>query len=174
MRESKVRDLVLPLDRYPVVSGDATRGGVFVALEGALRGGGATDPAMIRDFDVLVLDPERRVAGRLTVWDVLHGLEPQPRRRVDSLAMVLRYDAWDRPLAQLAAKLDTVRARDLVRALHDDEYIEAEAGLDEALRRLVDHRYLSLIATDGRETVGLLRVVDVFRHVCDELRARLD
>ncbi len=174
MRESKVRDLVLPLDRYPVVSGDATLGDVFLALEGALRGGGDRDPAAIRDFDVLVLDAERRVVGRLTVWDVLQGLEPQSRRRVDSLAMVEGYDAWDRPLAHLAAKVDTVRARDLVRALHDDEYIEVDAGLDQALRRLVDHRYLSLIATDGRETVGLLRVVDVFRHVCEQLRARLD
>jgi hypothetical protein len=173
MKETKVRDLMLPLEKYTVVSEEATLEEVFLALEGALKGSQKTDPAEARDFAVVVLDQDRRVVGRLAVWDVLRGLEPQARKRVDPLAMVDGYDAWDRPLAHLASRAQELRAKDLVKALHKDEYIDQEAGLNEALRRLVDNRYLSLIATRGRETVGILRVVDVFSYVCDQLRAKL-
>ncbi len=168
----KVRELMLPLGEYTVVPEEAKLEEVFLALEGAFAGSGKTDPTATRDFAVLVLDGSGRVVGRLTVWDALQGLEPQARRRVDSLAMPEGYDAWDRPLQQLASKARNLRAKDIVATLHKDEYIDQEADLDEALRRLVDNRYLSLIATRGRESVGILRVVDVFRHVCEQLRAK--
>ena len=169
----KVRDLMLPLERYTSVPETATLREVFLALEGALLGRGKADPKEIRDFALLVLDGAGNVAGRLTVWDVLRGLEPQARRRVDPLAMVDGYDAWDRPLWHLASKVENLRAGDLVEALHRLEYIDEEAGLNEALRRLVDNRFLSLIVVRGPEAVGILRVADVFRHVCNELRETL-
>ena len=173
MKDLRVQDLMLPLEKYSVVSEEATLQEVFLALEGALAGSRKTDPAEARDFAVLVLDKDRRVVGRLAVWDVLQGLKPQARKRVDPLAMVEGYDAWDRPLALLASKAQNLQAKDLIEALHKEEYIDQEAGLNEALRRLVDNRFLSLIATRGRETVGILRVVDVFRYVCNELRSEL-
>ena len=79
MKETKVQDLMLPLERYTVVSEEATLKEVFLALEGALKGSQKTDPTEARDFAVLVLDKDNGVVGRLTVWDVLGGLEPQDR-----------------------------------------------------------------------------------------------
>jgi CBS domain-containing protein len=171
MIDMPVSDLMRPLDRYTTVSFDATLEDVFLALEGALRGARKADPAEPRDFAVLVLDGERRVLGRLGVWDVLQGLEPQAGKRVDALAMVDGYEAWDRPLAGLTSKTRNLRAADLVKALSRVEYIGEEESLDVALRRLVDHRLLSLIVTRGPETIGILRVVDVFQHVCNRLRS---
>ncbi len=171
MRDIKVKDLMLALEKYTSISEDATLKEVFLALEGALKGRQKTDPQEARDFAVLVLDKDRQVIGRLTVWDILQGLEPQALKRVDALAMVEGYDAWDRPLAYLASKAQNLRAKDLVKALHKGEYIGEDAGLNEALRRLVNNRFLSLIVTRGGKTVGILRVVDVFQYVCDELRA---
>jgi hypothetical protein len=173
MKDIKVQDLMLPLERYTFVSDEATLKEVFLALESALKGLRKTDPTEVRDFAVLVMDDKKRVIGRLTIWDALVGLKPQARKRVDALAMVDGYDAWDRPLAHLASKARNLQAKDLIRALAKDEYIDQEAGLNEALRRLVDHRFLSLIATRGHETVGILRVADVLIYVCDELRAEL-
>jgi hypothetical protein len=173
MKDRKVQDLMLPLDEYTVVSEEARLSEVFLALEGALKGSRKRNPTEARDFAVLVVDQNKRVVGRLTVWDVLRGLEPQARRSVDPLAMVAGYQAWDRPLAQLASKAQNLQAKDLIKALSKDEYIDQEASLNEAVRRLVDKRLLSLIATRGRETVAILRVVDVFRYVCDELRSEL-
>ncbi len=167
----KVADLMLPLDRYTAVDAEATLEEVFRALEGALRGDAKRDPAEPRDFAILVLDAERRVRGRLTIWDALRALEPQARARVDALAMVEGYAAWDRPLERLASKRESLRAKDLVEALHPLESIDPDASLDDALRRLVDNRFLSLIAERGGEAVGILRVADVFAHVCERLRA---
>ena len=174
MKDIKVQDLMLPLEKYTVVSDGATLAEVFLALEGAVKGSQKTDPTEVRDFAVLVVDENKWVVGRLAVWDILGGLEPQARKRVDPLVMIEGYDAWSRPLAHLASKAQTLQAKDLIKALHKDEYIDQEAGLNEALRRLVDNRFLSLIATRGRETVGILRVMDVFVYVCNELRSELE
>lgn len=169
--DTKVKDLMLPLERYTSVSEEATLEEVFLALESALQGRAKTDPTQARDFAVLVLDEDRNVVGRLGVWDVLHGLDPQSGRRVDALAMVDGYEAWDQPLARLEAITQNRKAKDLVKALSKDEYIDEDASLNEALRRLVDNRLLSLVAMSGSETAGILRVVDVFQYVCDELRS---
>lgn len=171
MVDVRVADLMLALAQYTAVSEEATLEEVFLALESALKGSAKPDPSQARDFAVLVLDQDGRVRGRLGVWDVLQGLEPQSGKRVDALAMVDGYEAWDRPLMHLGLKARTVRAKDLVKALSQDEYIDESAGLNEALRRLVDNRFLSLIVMRGRETAGILRVVDVFQYVCEQLRA---
>ena len=174
MKDIKVRDLMLPLERYTSVSEEATLKDVFEALESALKGTGKATVTEARDFAVLVLDKDRRVRGRLVVWDVLKGLEPQAGKRVDALAMVEGYEAWDQPLANLAAKVRNVRAKEMVRALSKDEYIDEDESLNEALVRLIDRRCLSLIAMRGRETAGILRVVDVFQCVCDALRSEVE
>lgn len=173
MPVTKVKDLMLPLERYTNVSADASLHDVFLALEGALKGRGKTDAAEARDFAVLVLDKDKRVLGRLGVWDVLHGLDPQVQKRVDPLAIVDGYEAWDQPLAHLAAKTRHRRARDLVNALPKHEFIDEEATIDEALRRLLDNRTLSLVAMRGASAVGVLRIVDVFQYVCDAVHAEL-
>lgn len=172
--DTRVKDLMRPLNSYTTVSHEATLQDVFMALESALKGTRKSDPTEARDFAVLVLDSDNRVLGRLGVWDVLQGLEPQARKRVDALAMVDGYEAWDRPLANLATKASNLHARNLVKALSKHEYIDEEASLNEALRRLVDNRFLSLIAMRGNETVGILRVVDVFQSVCDRLRPKVE
>lgn len=174
MTETRVKDLMRPIGEYTSVSDGATLKEVFLALESALKGSQRSDPTEARDFAVLVLDEDNRVLGRLGVWDVLQGLEPQSGKRVDALAMVDGYEAWSCPLAHLASKTAHLRAKDLVKALSKLEYIDEEAGLNEALRRLVDNRFLSLIAMRGTESAGILRVVDVFQHVCDRLRSELD
>ena len=162
----RVRDLMVPLARYTRVHRDASLADAFQALRGALSGAGRDDPVSPRDFACLVLDDRDQVIGRLVVWDVLQGLEPQRSRGVDALAMVDGLGAWRQPLANLAAKSRDVRVRDLVHPLDRAETIDAEAPLDEAVHRLVTRRALSLIVTEDRRTVGVLRIVDVFAEVC--------
>lgn len=57
-----------------------------------------------------------------------------------------------------------------MKALDKREYISEDANLDEALRKLVSNRFLSLIVTSKEKTVGVLRVVDVFSMVCEKLK----
>lgn len=169
--ERRVRDLMAPLASYTTIHRDASLADAFKTLREALSGAGRADPASPRDFGCLVLDDQGQVIGRLVVWDVLQGLEPQRGRGIDALAMVDGLGAWRQPLANLAAKSRDVRVADLVRPLERAETIDAEAPLDEAVHRLVTRRALSLIVMQGRRSVGVLRVVDVFAEVCALIRA---
>ena len=108
------------------------------------------------------------------------ALRPPPRRRRDQQACRRRNSkadhgaSTDRPLANLASKTLNLQAKDLVKALSKDEYIDEDASLNDALRRLADTRYLSLIAMRRGENVGILRVVDVFQNVCYRLRSKVE
>ena len=163
-----------PIDQYTTISEEASLKDAFMALEGALRGEQQADSSQPRDFAVLVLDRNRQVIGRLVVWDVLKGLETQTVARVDAMAMIEGYSTWRRPLTNLATKARYIKVRNLVKALDKREYISEDANLDEALSKLVGNRFLSLIVTSKGKTIGVLRVVDVFSKVCEELKDSLN
>ena len=170
MQIATVEALMLPLTDYTSVSEDATLYDAFIALEGALHGVQKADPSHPRDFAVLVLDAEGQVLGRLVVWDILAGLEPQTIKSIDPLAMVEDYSAWRQPLANLATKARTIKVRNLVRALSKEEYIDATTSVDQALDRMIRSRLLSLIVTRNDKPVGIMRVVDVFSEVCEVVK----
>ena len=89
--------------------------------------------------------------------------------RVDPLSMVDGLGTWSQPLSSLASKVANVAVADLVGRMDKREFIDANASLDEATNRLVAHRFLSLIVVEEKETIGVLRVVDVFAHVCERV-----
>lgn len=160
-----VADVMVPLSGYTTIAPDASLAEAFDAMSGALKGQGKSDPSAPRDFAVLVLDDGGDVVGRLVVWDILQGLEPQSRRGVDALSMVDGLGAWKRPLSNLAQKAQQVRVCDLLEPLAGEERIDVSMGLNEAVHRLIRLRALSLIATRHGRSVGVLRVVDVFARV---------
>jgi len=164
MKHIKVREIMTPLERYTTISHEATLREAFAALEGALRGSDQHPPSRPRDFAVLVVDDRRQVIGRLVVWDVLQGLETGGAERVDSLSMIEHFGGWSHP-THLVAKARQIRVKNLVKALHKEEFIDEEESLDRALEQLMRHRFLSLIVTRQGSAVGVLRVVDVFSHV---------
>ena len=160
-----VEDVMVPLSGYTTMPLDASLADAFEAMAGALAGRGRSDPGAPRDFAVLVLDDAGDVVGRLVVWDILQGLEPQRRKGVDALSMVDGLGAWQQPLSNLAQKVRQVEVRDLVEPLANEERIDVAAPLDQAVHRLIRLRALSLIATREARSVGVLRVVDVFGRV---------
>ena len=161
----QVRELTTPLEDYSIIAPNATLAEAFAAFSNALSGKGRGEAETPRDFAFMVIDEHDVVMGRLVVWDLLQGLEPQSRRGVDALAMVDGLGAWRQPLRNLSDKANSVLVRDLVRPLSKEEHIQAEAPIEEALYRLIHLRALSLIVMDGNQASGILRVVDVFELV---------
>ncbi len=164
--ELTVEDVMVPLSGYTTIPLGASLAEAFEAMSGALAGEGKSDPSAPRDFAVLVLDGGGDVVGRLVVWDILQGLEPQSWKGVDALSMVDGLVAWQQPLSNLAQKVRQVRVRDLVEPLASEERIDVAVPLDQAVHRLIRLRAMSLIATRDGRSVGVLRVVDVFARVC--------
>lgn len=170
MQLTTVEELMLPLTDYTSVAEDAVLYDAFLALEGALQGIQKADPSHPRDFAVLVFDADGQVLGRLVVWDILAGLEPQTSQPIDPLVMVEDYSAWRKPLSNLASKARDIKVRNLVQSLRKEEYIDIDTTLDQALDCMIRNRFLSLIVTRSGKPVGILRVGDVFVKVCEAVR----
>ena len=51
------------------------------------------------------------------------------------------------------------------------EYIDENASLDEAIHLLVMGRHQSLIVNKGDSISGILRMSDVFKGICDKVKA---
>lgn len=169
MRHLKVKEFATPLAEYTNLPSSATLEEAFEALERAIRGHDAHPAGRPRDFAVMVIDEQGRVIGRLVVWDLLAGLETAGVNRVDSLSMIDDFGAWSH-ISHLAARAQDVQVSTLVRSLHKDEFIDENEPMDQAAARFVRHRFFSLIVTRENRPVGVLRVVDLFSHICDLVR----
>jgi CBS domain-containing protein len=170
MTQTSISNIATPIEDYTHIKEDATLGEAFLALESALRGDQQTDPTRARDFAVLVIDAGGNVIGRLAPWDILRGLETHDIQGVDPLAMVDGLATWKKPLAHLATKAHNVLVRNLTPKLPAHELIDENAPLEQAIHQLLKHRAFSLIVTRDGKPVGVLRIVDVFRHVMEEAR----
>jgi hypothetical protein len=168
MRNLKAKDFATPLAEYTNLPSSATLQDAIDALERAIRGQSEHPVARPRDFAVMVIDEHDRVIGRLVVWDLLAGLETAGVTRVDSLSMIDDFGAWSH-VSHLVARAREVKIRELVRSLHKDEFIDENETMDQAAARFVRHRFFSLIVTRNGQPVGVLRVVDVFSHICSLL-----
>jgi CBS domain-containing protein len=54
--------------------------------------------------------------------------------------------------------------------LTEGEYVREDATLDEAIHQLVIGHHQSLLVTRGEEIVGILRLSDVFREICNMIK----
>jgi hypothetical protein len=166
-----VKELMVPLDAYTSVDDDASLLDAILALEASQREA-ETNAGRPRDRAVLVRSKGGDVVGKLSMWDVLSGLEPRYAHPVDPLSMVESYGLWSHTLLQnLGEKAASIHARTLVSAPKDDERIDATAPLDQAVGQLVRGRFLSLLVTHRNDVIGVLRLSDVFQNVGEMVKA---
>ncbi len=182
MQSLTVKDLVVPKDMYATISVDGTLREAALALQEARRREQRFDPNRHRDRAVLVVDENDQVLGKLSMLDVLRGLEPRYDRVVGSRAsskaaarvgsarifiesMVKNIGLWNRPLSNLVEKACTVKVQHLIRPFTEGETIEENASLDTALHQLIMGRFQSLFVIRGGEIVGILRLTDVYEEI---------
>jgi CBS domain-containing protein len=170
-----VKDLMVPLEEYTRVPETASLYDAAKALEKALTD--PSDPSRPKDRAVLVQAPAGGVLGKLSMADVLHGLEPRYGRAVGSLVVVDDYFTWTHAMfANLAERARAIPVKDLLREHTSEEMIDESASLDQAVHQLVHGKLQSLLVTRGGRIVGILRLSDVFTAVStllDTTTARL-
>jgi CBS domain-containing protein len=164
-----VKDLMVPLEEYSRVSEDATLLDAIQTLERAQVEASA-DPGRPKDRAVLVQAKDGRVIGKLSLWDVLRGLEP---RYEDPIEVIIDdYFLWTHAMfVNLAEKAKAIKAKDLLRELSHGEMIKEDAPLDVAVHQLVRDRLLSLLVERGDRVIGVLRLSDVFLAVSEMVKA---
>jgi len=172
---SNLKELMVPIEEYATVSEDANVLEAIEALESAQR---AFDPKRYRHRAVLVLDRQKKVVGKLSQHDILQALEPNYQRLQKQgpqglerfgvsdffVNQVLQeFRLWERPMANLCEKAVDQRVKDIMYSPIEDEHIDIDASMDEAIHRLIIGRHHSLLVRQQGNIVGILRLTDVFQ-----------
>ncbi|MGD2186392.1 MAG: CBS domain-containing protein [Desulfobacterales bacterium] len=180
MRTIKVKELMVPLEKYATVPDVATLREAVLALEKAQMKLG---PSQHKHRAIMVLDENGKVMSRITIKDILVALEPNYGKvngtRVlersgyspDLIRSMLEdYALWTEPLQFFRERATQLKVGDFIQAPSEAEYIDENATLGEATHQLVVNPYHSLLVTSGDEVVGILRLSDVFTKICDIIK----
>jgi CBS domain-containing protein len=181
MKSTTVKDLMVPLAEYAIVLEEATLAEAILALEKAQM---EFAPSQHRHRAILVLDMNKKVVGKISMLDVLRGLEPK-YGKIEQTGMLSRagfspeflksmlekYSLWAKPLKAICAKAARLKVRHFMYTPSDGEYVDEGATLSQAIHQLVMGHHHSLLVTRGDEIVGILRLSDVFKEICEEIKA---
>jgi CBS domain-containing protein len=181
--DTRVRDLMIAVDEYAVVDATATLREALDVLGEAQR---RMEDGGHRHRAVLVRDARNRIIGKVGHLAFLRAvrtaavdpLASDPRLEVAGVDedMVRQsagvYRMMHDDLRSLCGNASSVRVREAMRPV--EEHIDADASLLDALDAFDRWESLSLLVTDGRETVGILRLVDLFDEVARSLMTCCD
>ena len=180
MKTITVKELMLPLEAYATVSREATLRDAVLALEKAQM---ALDPSRHKHRAVLVLDENGKVVSKITMKHILIALEPNYGKvegtgvlersgySPDLIRSMLENNAlWTEPLQFFRERATKLKVGDLIHAPSEDEYIDENATLGEAIHQMIVNPYISLLVTSGDEVLGILRLSDVFTKISDVIK----
>lgn len=175
-----VKDFMVPLSDYATVSEEATLYEAILALEKAQA---EFDQTRDRHRAILVYGTGEKIVGKLSQLDVLRALEPQYKEMGLSpgysrlglspafvRSMMDHWSLWLKPLDDICRKAGAIRVKNIMYAPTEGEYVKEEATLNEAIHQLIMGHHQSLLVTRGGDIVGVLRLTDVFREVCDAIK----
>jgi CBS domain-containing protein len=184
MKRYRVKDLMVPISEYAVVSVGSTLSEAMIALEKAQEEYVHTQYS---HRAVLVLDNNEQVVGKLSQLDFLRSLEPQDEHieRIKSIgkfgfsskSIALQQEQYCRttpPNKDIYAKAAKLRVEDFMQTPSEGEYVNEDTSLEAAVHQLIAGHHLSLLVTQDKKIVGVLRMSDVFAatfHVMKEVEA---
>ncbi|MGB5986652.1 MAG: CBS domain-containing protein [Desulfobacterales bacterium] len=181
MKTKLVKDLMVPLEEYALVSQEATLSEAVTELKHAQE---EFDPSRYKHRAILVYDTPGHIVGKIGLTDILRALEP----KYDSMltdkgpihvgftrqfqrSMIEKLRLWEEPLDNICRKAGQVRVKSFMRPHSEGEIIEAEATLDEAIHLLVLGCHQSLLVTQGDKIIGILRLTDLFDEISNAIAA---
>lgn len=181
MKTKTVKDLMVPLPEYAVVSEDASLFEAVMALEKAQA---EYEKSRYTHRAILVRGANGNITGKLSQLDVLMGLEPKYKKIGEMKAisnlgfsndflkdMLAQYRFWDDPMSAICKKAQKIKVKEIMYAPTAGEFVDETATLDQAIHQLVMGKHQSLLVTGKDGIVGILRLVDVFREVFEQIKA---
>jgi len=172
---------MVPVAKYATVSDEATLYEAVLALDDAQK---SVEQDRDKHRAILVLEKGGRVVGKLDQWTVLWALEPR-YKMIGNLrdtsrygfspdflrSMIDSYGLWRSPLEGICRKAANIRVRDIMHIPGEEEFVQSDASLDAAIHQLVMGHHQSLLVTRGNHVVGVLRLSDVFRTICELIKS---
>ena len=180
MKSHTVKEVMVPLAKYASVPETATMFEAVVALENAQQ---AFDQTRYRHRAVLVYDTNKQIVGKVSQLDILKALEPKYDQIKDAKSisrlgysrqflkkMMDQFSLWNKPLDDICKKASSTKVKDFMYTPTEGEYIEESATLDQGIHQLIVGHHQSLLVTREKEIVGILRVTDVFKEICNIIK----
>ncbi len=180
METKLVKDLMVPLSGYATVSEDATLNEAVAALKQAQKSTEDKYPHRA----VLIFDKNDKIVGKVTMTCVLRGLEPKydemlPNKGSYHLGLSIQFQKtmleqlrlFDSPLDRICQKASDKKVKNFMITPTEGEFISQNASLNEAIHQLVMGNHQSLLVTEGKDIVGILKLTDVFEEVSEMVAA---
>ncbi len=162
MRATSVKELMVPFSQCATVAEDATLHEAVLALEASRQ---RCDRWDYRFRVILVYDKHFRVVGTIRQSEVLKGLE-KSFGQYDPVD----YRFWGDVLNDICYLAKHLKVRDIMSVPSEGEFIAEEADLSEAIHKMLKGNYLSLVVTGKKGFVGIIRLSDIFREVCEDIK----
>lgn len=181
MQTQQVKELMVPISEYATVHEDANMAEAMRALENETRQHGDFP---YRHQSLIVIDSKRHVIGRLSQVDMMRALEPGYSKLGQTpwigLSVLSRetlktlreqFNLWEQPIEEMCQEMDKAKVKDYMQEPSEGEIVSKSDTLNIAMHRIVMGRHHSLLVTQGKEIVGILRSTDLFNALFDKLQA---
>jgi CBS domain-containing protein len=171
-----VESLMVPIEEYATVSEDTTLYEAVKALEKAQEEQDRKRYHYLHRA-ILVLDKNGEIEGKVSQLDVLMALEPKYKDMgnmkaisragfsADFLKSMMETVALcNIPFTDMCARAADLKVKEFMGSVSENEYVEADAALCEAVHIFVMGHHQSLLVTRDGEIIGILRLTDVFKE----------
>jgi len=178
MSDSRVKDLMIPLDDFPVVRENAT---LLEAIEALDRAQESLPEGRQPFRAVLVINSDGKIVGKIGQLAFLKALEPKyaalgdldqlVRAGVSDEAqslMMEHFRFFQDDINDLCRRARTVIAGDAMHPL--TESVAESDSLNEALHKIVFYQTLSMLVTRENDIVGILRLSDLFEEIARQMK----
>jgi CBS domain-containing protein len=163
VRATSVKELMVPFTLCATVSEDASLHEAVLAFEASRQ---RCDRWDYRFRIILVYDKQFRVVGTLRQFEVLKGLEKSTGQ-----SKLVDNQIWGNILRDICDLAKHLKVRDIMTVPTDEEYISEDADLTVAVHRMLKGNFLSLMVNGEKGFVGIIRLSDIFREVCEDIKS---
>jgi CBS domain-containing protein len=182
MKTILIKDIMIPLSEYATVQEEDT---LKTAIKTLQKTQAHNDPNSYKHRAVLVFDKNKNIVGKISPLDVLRSLEPKycqighPEKMSqmglsrfglsnDFLSsMMEQYCLWEESLETLVKIASKLKAKDIMYSLEEGEFVDETATISHAIHQLILGHHQSLLVSKDNKVIGILRLSDVFKLVCD-------
>ena len=179
MKTKTVQELTVPLNEYATVSVDASLREAVMALEKAQV---EFTHSPFPHRNILVYDHNQQIIGKISQVDILRGLEPKYNQILDTSGvarlglrpmvqrlLVEQFQLFNSPLDHLCRKAGDIKVNSFMQTISEGECVTESDTLDLAIHQLVIGKHDSLLVTRGQKIIGILRLVDVFKTIAEQI-----
>jgi len=170
-----VKDLMVPISEYATVQKGATLIEAVMSLEDTQE---IFHESRYAHRAVLILDENKQVIGKMSQMDFLRALEPKD----DNLDQIRKFKQFgfttkavnlqqeeylkiSNPILDTYSEAAKLKVSDFMKYPTEGDYIDENTTMDMALHQLTVGSILSLLVTNDKGIVGILRLSDVFTAV---------